>query len=253
MSGSSRGDAPVPLPPGYLEQAGRPEAEATVRARLGAKLRGVAGDNRLVAAAREVYGYLTDPRVPQRYRVMAVAALLYFINPFDVIPDWLPGVGYLDDAAALAALVAAVREIIAAARDATTEVISTAVVEAQEAFARRGMTQVCLALWASTLAACVGLVYTGVRLALIERNAARPLLDPFFLACMVVAAFGFAQSLHFARRVWVRYRTAPPAVREPLAYAILSLTDWRLIAAMALPVVALLVILGVRLGLMLAG
>ena len=31
-----------------------------------------------------------------------VAALLYFLSPLDMIPDWLPGVGLLDDLAVLA-------------------------------------------------------------------------------------------------------------------------------------------------------
>jgi uncharacterized membrane protein YkvA (DUF1232 family) len=31
-----------------------------------------------------------------------VAALLYVLNPFDLIPDFIPGIGYIDDAAVVA-------------------------------------------------------------------------------------------------------------------------------------------------------
>ncbi|BFU96944.1 MAG: conserved protein of unknown function [Nitrospira sp.] len=34
--------------------------------------------------------------------VAIVASLLYFINPLDVIPDFVPGLGYVDDAALIA-------------------------------------------------------------------------------------------------------------------------------------------------------
>jgi len=34
--------------------------------------------------------------------VAIVAALLYFINPLDVVPDFIPGLGYVDDAALIA-------------------------------------------------------------------------------------------------------------------------------------------------------
>ena len=34
--------------------------------------------------------------------LMVVAALQYFITPFDAIPDWLVGVGFVDDLAVLA-------------------------------------------------------------------------------------------------------------------------------------------------------
>ena len=38
-------------------------------------------------------------RVPIKAIVLIVAAALYFVNPLDLIPDFLPVIGYLDDAA----------------------------------------------------------------------------------------------------------------------------------------------------------
>jgi|SRR5262245_65845759 len=87
MSKGELGGAPTPIPQRYIDEAARPDAEAIVRDRLPAKLLRVAADNRLVAMVKEAYGYVTDPRVPQRYKVLAVAALLYFVNPFDAIPE----------------------------------------------------------------------------------------------------------------------------------------------------------------------
>lgn len=37
-----------------------------------------------------------------RTLVYVVAALLYFINPFDLVPDFIFGIGYLDDASVIA-------------------------------------------------------------------------------------------------------------------------------------------------------
>jgi len=45
------------------------------------------------------------------YTIAAVvAALLYALNPMDLIPDFIPGVGYLDDAAVMAACLGLVRK-----------------------------------------------------------------------------------------------------------------------------------------------
>lgn len=41
--------------------------------------------------------------------ILAVAAVVYFVNPFDVIPDFLAGVGFLDDATILGYVLANIR------------------------------------------------------------------------------------------------------------------------------------------------
>lgn len=49
-------------------------------------------------------------QLPWKTIVFAVAAILYFLNPFDLIPDFLPSVGFLDDATVVAFVVNALRE-----------------------------------------------------------------------------------------------------------------------------------------------
>ena len=47
-------------------------------------------------------------QVPWQTLIFTVAAVLYFLMPIDVIPDFLVGVGYVDDAAVIAWLMNAV-------------------------------------------------------------------------------------------------------------------------------------------------
>ena len=41
-------------------------------------------------------------KVPKKTALYVIAGLLYFVNPFDLVPDFVLGLGYLDDAAVLA-------------------------------------------------------------------------------------------------------------------------------------------------------
>ncbi len=105
--------------------------------------------------------------------------------------------------------------------------VTQAISEAKEAWARRGVAQVCLSLWSATLAASVGLLYFGARRAVLEPTGASLLHDPFLWACLLTGCFAFVSNALFALRVWRRYRAAPETTREPLAWAIVSLADWR--------------------------
>jgi uncharacterized membrane protein YkvA (DUF1232 family) len=52
---------------------------------------------------RLLRGWLTGAyRAPQMTLIMAGAAILYFLNPLDLIPDNIPVLGMLDDAAVIA-------------------------------------------------------------------------------------------------------------------------------------------------------
>jgi uncharacterized membrane protein YkvA (DUF1232 family) len=49
-----------------------------------------------------------DPATPRRVRLTLLAALGYFVLPLDALPDVMPLLGFTDDAAVIAAALAAV-------------------------------------------------------------------------------------------------------------------------------------------------
>lgn len=49
-------------------------------------------------------------QVPWKVIVAILAALIYFLNPFDLIPDFLAGIGLVDDIAVLAYVVKTFRD-----------------------------------------------------------------------------------------------------------------------------------------------
>jgi uncharacterized membrane protein YkvA (DUF1232 family) len=232
----------LPIPKRFLEQAEQPDAETRLAARLPAKLSRIA-DSRLVALAREAHRYATHPAISRRTRLLGIGALLYLITPLDAVADWIPGLGLLDDAAVLTAFVVSVREgakeVVTHAQLAAEQVVSHAVSEARESWARRGVGQVCLSLWAATLAACIGLLYTLLRRELASTAPALSGADPFLWATLSAGVFGLAYQLVFSWRVWRRWSRASPEIQEPLAWAIASLADWRQMLALALPVLVL--------------
>ncbi|RPH37532.1 DUF1232 domain-containing protein [bacterium] len=55
---------------------------------------------------------LKDPATPRWVRVAIVGALGYLILPIDIVPDFIPLIGWVDDAAVVASVLAYVRSRI---------------------------------------------------------------------------------------------------------------------------------------------
>ena len=49
----------------------------------------------------KLWRYLRDGKVPLWRKLVGVAAVAYLVWPFDLIPDFIPVIGYLDDAGVL--------------------------------------------------------------------------------------------------------------------------------------------------------
>jgi len=80
---------------------------------------------RKVPFAREavaLYFCARDPDTPAGAKAMMMAALAYFVMPMDAVPDVLAGVGYTDDAAVIATVLALVsRHIKSRHKDAAQD------------------------------------------------------------------------------------------------------------------------------------
>ena len=85
-------------------------AAAAALRRPGRPLGAVAGD--AAGLVRMVRATVTGRyrRLPRRTLVAAVAGLLYLLNPFDLIPDFVPVIGLVDDVAVLAWVIGRVRK-----------------------------------------------------------------------------------------------------------------------------------------------
>ena len=66
------------------------------------KLLKVAGKIPFAEDAAAAYFCAADPKTPAKVRAILLAALAYFVVPLDVIPDFVAGFGFTDDAAVLA-------------------------------------------------------------------------------------------------------------------------------------------------------
>ena len=77
-----------------------------VQRRFLPKLRRLARHLPFAEDALALFFCALDRETPARTKGLLLAALAYFVLPTDVIPDWIPGLGFGDDAAVIAAALA---------------------------------------------------------------------------------------------------------------------------------------------------
>ena len=106
-------DPSVPLDPSRALVPHVVKINATlVRRRFWPKLRRVVRHIPFAEDAVALYFCALDRDTPAATKGMLLAALAYFILPMDVIPDFIPVLGFTDDAAVIAAALALARRSI---------------------------------------------------------------------------------------------------------------------------------------------
>ena len=76
--------------------------QRTVERGFWKKLLKVAGRIPFAEDLAAAYFCAMDPATPGRVKGVLIAALAYFVMPVDIIPDFIAGFGFTDDAAVLA-------------------------------------------------------------------------------------------------------------------------------------------------------
>jgi uncharacterized membrane protein YkvA (DUF1232 family) len=88
--------------------------EQSLLARVWDKVRTVGRHLPFAEDVLAAYFCVLDPTTPRRVKVILLGALAYFVLPTDGIADFLPLLGFTDDAAVLAAAIANVASAIRA-------------------------------------------------------------------------------------------------------------------------------------------
>lgn len=68
--------------------------------------------SKVIYAALVLYYVLQDENTPKKHKAIILGALGYFILPIDLLPDFIPVVGFTDDLAALIACIKSVYECV---------------------------------------------------------------------------------------------------------------------------------------------
>lgn len=106
-------DPAVPLDPSRALTPHAVKLNATlVRRRFWPKLRRVARHVPFAEDALALFAAATDAATPAAHKATLMAALAYFVIPTDALPDFLPALGFTDDAAVIAAALAIARRAI---------------------------------------------------------------------------------------------------------------------------------------------
>jgi uncharacterized membrane protein YkvA (DUF1232 family) len=104
--------------------------------------------------AHALYLAARDPRVPWYAKALAIAVAGYALSPIDLIPDFIPVLGYLDDLIIVPAGMALVLSLIPAEIMAEHRALATA---AQDRPVSRTAGAIIVAIWVASVAFTVWL------------------------------------------------------------------------------------------------
>jgi len=92
--------------------APEPDHEFVVDDGLWEKLRRFASKVPFSSDVLAAYYCTRDPATPPRVKAILIAAIAYFVLPIDAIPDFIPALGFTDDATIIAAVFGLMRSHI---------------------------------------------------------------------------------------------------------------------------------------------
>ncbi|MEJ2122566.1 MAG: YkvA family protein [Alphaproteobacteria bacterium] len=125
-----------------------------------AKLKQTAG--RLKAETFALYLAARDPRTPWYAKLLVAAIVAYALSPIDLIPDFVPVLGYLDDLILIPLGIALAVRLVP--DDVLCECRARARLTLQsEAPVSRTAAAVVVAIWITLAALCIGWIYAAMR------------------------------------------------------------------------------------------
>ena len=231
----------------FLRHAQSPESQQQIDSQLADKLsqlgpEGASGGKlrRVVNQATELWAKRSQLRKSDILYLSA--ALLYFISPLDAVPDLLPGIGYVDDALIVSAVVGVVvrglsalgshgKERIEEWIDQRTEIVLNRFDESATSGVHKTVVAVVISLWGTTTAAAISLAVAAV----LGRYSAQWLTYVILSAAIVVAC-----NVSTGWYYWREYRKLDGAWQQRLRALIISkLTPWHYVA-IGLPILVLI-------------
>lgn len=94
---------------------------------------------------------IRDPRTPWLAKALAIATVAYAVSPIDLIPDFIPVLGFVDDAILLPAMIWLTIKLVPAEVMAECRARVDAKLAAPQALKRAGLIAV-IAIWIALLA-----------------------------------------------------------------------------------------------------
>ena len=80
-----------------IKEGSKPGAEEQVKKNFWAYFKKNEKHINFTEQVEKVYDLLTSGNLSNTDKALIIGALIYFINPFDLVPDFIPFVGFVDD------------------------------------------------------------------------------------------------------------------------------------------------------------